>query len=205
MAVWQKVSRITDHKESVLFLDRDGVMIVDQDYLADPEGVILLPGVAAAIKRAQKEGLLVVGVSNQSGLGRDLFQLKDFELVMGRLTELLAAEGAAMDGFYYCPHTPEDHCPCRKPELGLLTEVSESLAWEPSTSWVVGDKKSDITLGRRAQMGSVLIGTGYGAASKAEVVEAFSEDTKVLYANDMSEALALILERSEMKSRGDAL
>ncbi|MFT5234075.1 MAG: D-glycero-D-manno-heptose 1,7-bisphosphate phosphatase [Candidatus Krumholzibacteriia bacterium] len=202
MSVWLKAQSEKAGDHSVLFLDRDGVVIVDQDYLADPAGVVLVPGAAKAIRKAREMGMLVIGVSNQSGLGRGLFSERDFGLVMDRISELLAQEGGAWDGFYYCPHAPNDGCGCRKPLSGLLTEASEAISWNPATSWVVGDKVSDIALGRRAQLSSVLVETGYGKKARINVETAFAEDPRVLYASDLTAALEKIVSRPEMSGLG---
>lgn len=202
MATWRKARVSHGRPSSVLFLDRDGVVIVDHDYLSDPADVVLLPGAAATIKRARKLGLVVVGVSNQSGLGRGLFAQDEFEHVMEKVDSLLAEEGAFYDGFYYCPHGPQEDCGCRKPRMGLLDEVAQTLPWDPATSWIIGDKKSDVALARRAKMGGVLVSTGYGSQQMSEVQKTYTGDDLVLYAADISAALAAILECPAMEEWG---
>jgi histidinol-phosphate phosphatase family protein len=150
----------------VLFLDRDGVIIVEKDYLDDPAGVVLLPGVPAALRRARSAGYLLVGVSNQSGLGRGRFDVDQFDAVMRRLDALLEAAGCPLDGFYYCPHAPADGCRCRKPRPGLLEEAATGFAYDPTRSWVIGDKVSDVDLALAAGMGAVLVRTGHGRAQE---------------------------------------
>jgi D-glycero-D-manno-heptose 1,7-bisphosphate phosphatase len=180
----------------VLFLDRDGVIIEDRHYLADPEDVKLVPGAAAALARARRAGYTLVGVSNQSGLGRGRFGTGDLARVMTRLDELLAAAGAPLDAFHYCPHAPEDGCDCRKPRLGLLREASHRTPWIPGASWVVGDKPSDVELGRAADLGAVLVRTGYGRASEQEVRARWRDDPRVLVAEDLGAAVEAILARN---------
>ncbi|HEX7239268.1 MAG TPA: HAD-IIIA family hydrolase, partial [Longimicrobiaceae bacterium] len=100
-----------------VFLDRDGTVIHDAHYLADPEGVRLLPGAAEAVARLNRAGVPVVLVTNQSGIGRGLFSEADFRAVQDRVEALLAAGGARIDAVYHCPHAPDADppCDCRKP------------------------------------------------------------------------------------------
>jgi D-glycero-D-manno-heptose 1,7-bisphosphate phosphatase len=175
-----------------LFLDRDGVVIVERDYLCDPDQVELLPGAAETMAQAGSAGYRLVGVSNQSGLGRGRFTADDLARVMTRLDQLLAQSGTGFDGFYFCPHAPEDGCTCRKPRGGLLDEVARSCCWDPRTSWMVGDKASDVAFGRHHRMGAVLVETGYGQAQRGEVKRLWSVDPRVLVAADLPAAWAAI-------------
>ena len=177
-----------------LFLDRDGVVIVDKDYLADPDGVQLVPGTAGAMARAAAAGYLLIGLSNQSGLGRGRFGPEALAAVMTRVDEELARHGAAFDAMYYCPHAPEDACRCRKPGPGLLEEAAASFRWEAARSWVIGDKASDVELGRRHGLGAILVGTGYGAAEAAKVAAFRPGDPRVRLAADLEAAVAMILD-----------
>ncbi|MCP4145744.1 MAG: HAD family hydrolase [bacterium] len=132
---------------AVLFLDRDGVIIKDCNYISDPDSVELLPGVGDALVRAVKAGFKLVIISNQSGIGRGYFSEDDFLKVQLRLDELLAEYGVAVEVAAYCPHAPDDNCNCRKPMTGLVDELSEVLTWSPEQSIMVGDKISDVELG----------------------------------------------------------
>lgn len=179
----------------VLFLDRDGVVIEDRHYLADPEGVVLVAGAADAMRTAHAAGFRVVGVSNQSGLGRGRFGPGEFAAVMERLEQLLASEGAAFDAFHYCPHGPDDGCRCRKPAPGLLEEAALRVPFDPARSWVIGDKASDVALALGAGLGAVLVHTGYGAGASAGVQARWGGEPRVLQAPDLPAAIAAILAR----------
>ena len=193
MAVWRPCPpSALGHLGPALFLDRDGVVIVDKGYLKDPAEVELLPGVAETMVAAAEAGYLLVGVSNQSGLGRGLFDQEDLALVMTRLDELLADEGTGFDGFYFCPHAPTEGCSCRKPAPGLFKEAAESCRWDKTRSWVIGDKASDVAFGRLGDLGSVLVRTGYGAGLEAEVRRQWQGDARVLVADDLPSAFAAI-------------
>jgi D-glycero-D-manno-heptose 1,7-bisphosphate phosphatase len=176
-----------------LFLDRDGVVIVDRDYLSDPEGVELVPGAAAAMARAAAAGYLLIGLSNQSGLGRGRFGPAELEAVMARVDLELSRYGVAFDAMYYCPHAPEDGCRCRKPGPGLLEEAAASFQWDAARSWVVGDKVSDVELGRRHGLGAVLVGTGYGGGEAVPLATVWGGDPRVVQAVDLAGAVEMIL------------
>lgn len=176
-----------------LFLDRDGVLVVDKHYLSDPDEVELIPGVCEALTKARQAGFLLIGVSNQSGLGRGRFTPNDLTRVMTRLDAMLLSGGSPLDGFFYCPHAPKDQCLCRKPLPGLLEEARLCFNWQAETSWVIGDKASDVELGRAHAMGSVLVRTGYGAEQETEVRRLWPQDNKVLIADNLPRAIDLVL------------
>jgi len=194
MALWKiQPSAATDQPRPVLFLDRDGVVNADRHYLADPAQVELLPGVAAAMLRAREAGFWLVGVSNQSGLGRGRFTQDDFQAVMEELDRQLTLEGVSFDAFFYCPHAPGDNCQCRKPLPGLLQETSRQLSWIKKGSWVVGDKISDVALGRDAGIGGILVLTGYGQSQRQAVEDLYQEDNRVRVLADLQAAVDFIL------------
>ncbi len=153
------------------FLDRDGVVNDEVHYLHEPEKTVLLPGVAAAINEIHRHGWLVIIVTNQAGVAKGYYGESDVHAVHRRLRELLAAEGAAVDAFYFCPHHP-DHtgpCSCRKPAPGMLRRAMADYDIDPAQSFMVGDRLSDIGAGRAAGCReSYLVTTGYGARTVAE-------------------------------------
>jgi D-glycero-D-manno-heptose 1,7-bisphosphate phosphatase len=108
-------------------------------------------------------GLGLIVVTNQSGIGRGFFDTKRLELIHERLSQLLEEEGVRLDGIYFCPHVPEDDCECRKPKTGMLESAGKELNFDPRTCFVVGDKASDIGLGKNAGATTLLVRTGYGA------------------------------------------
>ena len=191
--IWRAPVSTSPREGPVLFIDRDGVVIVDRDYLDDPAGVELLPGVPGALRAAAAAGFALVGISNQSGVGRGRFGMAELAAVMRRVDEALADAGAPLDAMYYCPHAPHEGCRCRKPGPGLLEEAAAAFRWEPGRSWVIGDKASDVELGRRHGLGAVLVATGYGADEHGKVAAARPGDARVLFAADLAAAVALIL------------
>lgn len=173
----------------VLFVDRDGVLMVEKDYVCDPDAVELVPGVAAALRRARAAGFRIVGLSNQSGLGRGLFGGEQFTAVMHRLDALLVAEGCSLDGFFYCPHAPDAGCRCRKPAPGLLEEAAALHPWDPERSWLVGDKISDVDLALGSGLQPILVRTGHGR----EQEKGLGERAGVLVVDDLPAAVDRIL------------
>jgi len=175
-----------------LFLDRDGVLVLEKEYLRDAGQVDLHGGVGEALRTARAAGFRLVGVSNQSGLGRGIFTAADLDAVMRRLAALLAAEAAALDAFFYCPHVPEAGCACRKPATGLLEEARACLPWDPARSWVIGDKVSDVDLALRAGLRACLVRTGYGSQQERRL----GERGPVLVADDLLAAVTAIVARA---------
>jgi histidinol-phosphate phosphatase family protein len=146
----------------LVVLDRDGTIMVDKHYLSDPKQVELLSNAAEGICALRRLGLKVVMVTNQSGINRGYFDLWMVERVHGRLLSLLQAQGAYLDGIYVCPHTPEENCACRKPEIGLLKQVAYDFDADLADFIVIGDNSCDIEMGRRVGAITFLVMTGLG-------------------------------------------
>ena len=144
-------------------LDRDGTIIVERHYLSDADQVELISGVAEGLRQLRKLGLGLVVVTNQSGVGRGLFDKIRLDLIHQRMCELLEAGGVHLDGVYYCPHTANDDCECRKPRTGLIELAARELDFDLQATFVIGDKPCDIELGRRVGATTILVRTGYGA------------------------------------------
>jgi D-glycero-D-manno-heptose 1,7-bisphosphate phosphatase len=162
------------------FLDRDGTLNEEVDFLSDPEQLVLIPGAAAAVARLNALGIPVVVVTNQSGIGRGKYGWQDFAAVMCRMGKLLTLENAWIDAVYASPHHEKgqgayavaDH-PDRKPNPGMLLRAAEEHGLDLSRSWMVGDKAIDLEAGRRAGCRVALVRTGYGSrvdGSKADLV-----------------------------------
>ena len=149
-----------------VFLDRDGTLIEDMDYLSDPAGVHVLPGVPEALGRLREAGFLLVIVTNQSGIGRGYFTEDDHQAVAEAVRQEL---DVTFDGEYHCPHAPDDGCACRKPSPGMLRRAAADLAIDLSRSVMVGNREGDALAGLAAGCRSMLIGSGSGpeAAERA--------------------------------------
>jgi len=175
-----------------VFLDRDGTLNEEVDYLHRVEEVTLIPGAAAAVARLNALGIPVIVITNQSGIGRGYFGWEDYGAVMARIAEILAPEGAHLDGAYVAPYHEKglgdyqhpDH-PDRKPNPGMLLRAAEEHGLDLARSWMIGDKEIDVEAGHRAGCRSILVRTGYGAGGG---------DTRAdRVATDLSEAIGLIL------------
>jgi D-glycero-D-manno-heptose 1,7-bisphosphate phosphatase len=150
-----------------VLLDRDGTLIVERNYLCDPDQVELIPGAADALRRLAARGLGLVLVTNQSGIGRGFFDEARLAEIHQRLTALLHAERVALDGIYVCPHHPDQACACRKPRTELALRAAAELGFDASACFVVGDMASDVALGRAIGATTLLVRTGHGAATLA--------------------------------------
>ena len=145
---------------SAVFLDRDGTIIEDRNYLSDPDEVELVSGAAEAIARINALLVPVIVVTNQSGIGRGYFTAGDHVAVTRRLDELLEARGSRIDATYHCPHAPEDGCECRKPGLLLFRRAAEDHPEiDLSRSLYIGDRFRDIEPGVSLGGSAVLVPT----------------------------------------------
>jgi D-glycero-D-manno-heptose 1,7-bisphosphate phosphatase len=183
-----------DAGKAAVFLDRDGTLNEEVNYLCDPEQLVLIPGAAAAVARLNARGIPVVVVTNQSGIGRGKYGWQEFAAVMSRMESLLALERARIDAVYASPHHEKgqgeyavaDH-PDRKPNPGMLRRAAEEHGLDLAKSWMVGDKALDLEAGRRAGCRAALVRTGYGSG-----VDGTGAD---LVAADLAEAVDRILEQ----------
>lgn len=148
-----------------LFADRDGTVIVERDYLADPEGVDLIPGAARGLRLLADAGYAVILVSNQSGIARGLVTESQFRAVEARVLERLAEAGVAVAGSYHCPHHPDftGPCECRKPGAGMFLEAARDFGLDLSASVYIGDRVRDLEPGLARGGRAFLVRTGYGA------------------------------------------
>lgn len=185
-------------RRPAVFLDRDGTIIAHVHYLSEPGQVRLLEGAAEALRRLRAAGYGCVVVTNQSGIGRGMYTEAQLDAVHARLSELLEAEGTAIDGYYHCPVVPTsedpthiDH-PDRKPAPGMLLRAAEELGLDLSASWMIGDMVSDALAGQNAGCkGSILVKTG-----KALPVEGAHPGIAYEVADDLLDATERILGNS---------
>lgn len=152
-----------------VFLDRDGTLIVERNYLSEAAGVELLHGAAAALRSVREAGFGIVVITNQSGIARGYVGAEGVEAIHERIRQLLASEGATIDAFYVCPHHPDDGCACRKPGMALIRKAVHEHDVDVSRSFIIGDKESDIDCGKNARLKTILVRTGYGAALERTV------------------------------------
>ncbi|MBN2810202.1 MAG: HAD family hydrolase [Deltaproteobacteria bacterium] len=159
-----------------VFLDRDGTIIREVNYLSRLADIELLPRAAAAIAELNRLQVPVILVSNQSGIARGKFNLDFVDAAHRLLQEMLTRDGAHLDDFFFCPHHPtagqapfKKVCDCRKPEPGLLYAAAARHQLELTQSYVVGDKLLDIELARRVGGKGLLVETGHGLREKEKI------------------------------------
>src|SRR5919106_5893166 len=174
----EDLSAIMNEKKQRRFivLDRDGTLIEEREYLSQPEQVTLIPGAALAVRELQQMGFGLVVITNQSGLGRGIFDQAQLDRIHERFKQLLHREGVWLDGIYVCPHKPDDNCACRKPRLGLLQKAARELGFNLANCIVIGDKACDIEMGHGAGALTFLVRTGYGAQVENEAAADFVVD-----------------------------
>lgn len=191
-----------------VLLDRDGTLIVEKNYLADPTGVELEEGVVEGLTQLQRAGYRLVVVTNQSGIGRGYYTLSDAQAVNQRVAELLAARGVLIDGWYICPHRPDADCDCRKPRPGLALAAAKDLSLDLAHSWVIGDKASDVELAAAFDGRGLLVATGEGAAGRGhetQAVESLEVAARRIIRDDHGPRLLDLAERAESWLRTKAL
>jgi D-glycero-D-manno-heptose 1,7-bisphosphate phosphatase len=189
-----------------VFLDRDGTLNVEKEYLHRPADFEFIPGAPEAIRRLNRAGYKVLVVTNQSGVARGYFELEEVEQLHRYVAARLAEYGARIDGFYVCPHHPtagrgalRQSCSCRKGEPGLLLQAAAEHGIDLARSFMIGDKDADIEAGERAGCTPLLVLTGYGKAT-AEAVPA----DRARHFPDLGAAVDWILEKQGLAASGKA-
>lgn len=172
-----------DALSPAVFIDRDGTLMRDIDYCGDPNEVAIFDGVSAALRRLKAGGYKVIVITNQSGIGRGYFDENAYRAVEAELERQIGA--GLIDATYFCPHSPEQACQCRKPEPGMVIQAAREHSINLSHSYFIGDKESDVECGRRAGTKTILVETGYGGAADKK-----SADTVV---TDLAAAVRFIL------------
>ncbi|MEJ7700098.1 MAG: HAD family hydrolase [Pyrinomonadaceae bacterium] len=152
--------------KKAIFLDRDGTICEDVSYLARVEDLRLFSFAAEAIRLLKENRFLVIVVTNQSGIGRKIFD----ESAMHAIHEKIQAEiDAKIDAFYFCPHLPTEACCCRKPNLGMIEKACADFPIDLENSWMIGDKELDVKTGFNAGVKTALVLTGYGEKTAADL------------------------------------
>jgi D-glycero-D-manno-heptose 1,7-bisphosphate phosphatase len=210
--LWCEIGAADRTGRAALFLDRDGVIVVDTHYLGRPEELRLIPGAAAAIARANALGIPVVVVTNQSGIGRGYYDWAAFEAVHAALAAGLAAEGAHLDAVLACAYHHDargamrvaDHS-WRKPRPGMILEALRRLRLDPSSSWIIGDRTHDLAAALAAHLaGGTLVGASSPPERQAALQLAGARFTVETEA-DLHEAVAALIARGRLPKTGNEL
>jgi D-glycero-D-manno-heptose 1,7-bisphosphate phosphatase len=199
--VWCEVSASCSRGGPALFLDRDGVVVEEVDYLHRVEDVVICAGAAGVILAANASAVPVVLVTNQSGIGRGHYGWAEFRAVQEAIQTAIVEQGAHFDAVYACPHHRDgqgafahpDH-PARKPNPGMLQRAAAALNIDMARSWLVGDRAGDIEAAKRAGLaGALHVLTGYGQAERAAAMALSGPRFDVRGATSIADALTLPL------------
>nr|AHZ45560.1 histidinol phosphatase-related protein [uncultured bacterium] len=183
-----------------IFLDRDGTLIEDVDYLSALDQMILFPWTVDALRLLSRAGFLIVVVTNQSAVARGMVTEDFIHETHAELNERLARGGTHIDAFYFCPYHPEAplahyrrNARCRKPEPGMIEDAARDLTIDLTRSWMVGDRWIDVATGRGAGVRAVLVKSGHAARTREAATPGIEADAIL---NNLMEAVAWILPRS---------
>lgn len=151
-------------------MDRDGTLIREREYLADPAGVELMPGAVEALAAFQGAGYGVVIVTNQSGIARGYYDDAAYRAVEAEVESRLESAGVRVLGTYHCPHHPDltGPCDCRKPAVGLFRRAAREHGLDLTASVYIGDRVRDVSPGLELGGSAILVRTGYGTEEEAE-------------------------------------
>lgn len=182
-----------------IFLDRDGTINEEVNYLHRPEDFRFLPGVPQALKMLTDSGFKLIVVTNQAGVARGYYTEEDVKSLHNYVNRLLEPYGTGIHSFYYCPHHPEHglgqykrDCRCRKPDIGLFLRAEAETPVDKEHSYMIGDKLLDIQAGKRYGIPSILVGTGYGTEHRRQSAGAPYYD---YFAENLTAAARWILQR----------
>lgn len=179
-------------KQPAIFLDRDGTLIEEVNFLSSVDDLRLFPFTAEAVKLLKDNGFLVIVVTNQSGIGREIYT----EAAMHGIHKQIQVElNGAIEAFYFCPHLPCDGCKCRKPGLGMIEAACADFEIDLENSWMVGDKKIDVETGQSGGMATAFVLTGYGLQHKASL-----ESVPSIIAADLMEAATRIIAEAHTRA-----
>lgn len=182
------------HPAYAVFVDRDGTINVDVDFLSSPSQIQLIPRSADAIRELNALEIPVVVITNQSGIARGLYTEDDLRKVHRAMDDELKKTGASVLEYLYCPHHPEGtlpqyriECECRKPKAGMLNRAKEKYGFDLARSFVVGDKSIDVQTGKAVGAVSIQVATGYGLKEKE-----LGAGERDFYATDLYDAVQFI-------------
>lgn len=181
----------------LVILDRDGVINQDSDnYIKSADEWQPIPGSIEAIARLCDAGYSVAVATNQSGLGRGLFDLDDLEAIHDKMRELVESAGGHIAGIYYCPHLPTAGCNCRKPAPGLLDAIAEDFSTSLEGLAFIGDSLKDLQAGAARQCRPILLRTGKGARYEKQLAnEPHPQVRNATVYKDLASAVDSLLEK----------
>lgn len=176
------------NNRKAVFLDRDGTLIEEVDFLSTVEETELFPFTLEALKLFRDAGFLLFITTNQSGVARGYFDARAVRSIHDKIQNELRAENLRIESFHFCPHMPDAGCRCRKPNTGMIEQALENFDVDLSQSWMIGDKILDVEMGFNAGTKTALVKTGYGA----EHQNGFLERKPDVVAENLLEAARVI-------------
>ena len=184
-----------------VFIDRDGTLSEEVGYINHPERFRLFPYAGEAIRHLNENGWLAIVTTNQAGVARGYFSEEMIETVHKGMTDQLARDGARLDAIYYCAHHPSVgeppyrfDCDCRKPKPGLITRAVTDFDVDLKTSWMVGDRYSDIQMARNAGVKSAFVLSGYGRGEWEHQRQSWTEQPDMVAENLLQVVLNIVEE-----------
>jgi len=189
------------HAIKLVILDRDGTINADSDeYVKSPEEWKPLPGALEAIAKLNHAGWHVVVASNQSGLGRGLFDMASLNAMHAKMHKMLAAQGGRIEAVFYCPHSPDEQCHCRKPEPGLFEQIGERYGIDLKGTVAVGDSLRDLQAATTAGCEPHLVLTGKGEALRGRALPAEYPAQTTVHADLMAFADFMLAREARTKA-----
>ena len=176
---------MTQIPRKAAFIDRDGTLIEEVNFLSRVEDLRLFSFTAEAVRLLKENGFLLIVITNQSGIGRKLFDESAMHAIHNKIQEDL---DHGLDGFYFCPHVPDEGCVCRKPNLGMIDAAQADFDIDMENSWVIGDKIIDVETGVNAGTSTALVLTGYGQSARENLAQ-----KPDVTAEDLLEAVKIII------------
>ncbi len=182
--------------DKAIILDRDGTLVVDPGYVHKIEDFKLFPDTIKALQLLKKFKFFII--TNQSGISRKIFTLKDFENFNNHLVNILKENNITIEKTYICPHHPDDKCDCRKPSTKFIKEAEKEFNIDLKNSWVIGDHPHDVEMGKKAGCKTIYVLTGHGEKHKDELNDNIKPD---FIAKGIYEASKIIINKKFIKRR----
>jgi D-glycero-D-manno-heptose 1,7-bisphosphate phosphatase len=182
---------VDNELSAAVFLDRDGTIMEDTDYCADPKQVKIFPGVSQALRLLKSKSFKLIIITNQSGIGRGLFTVEQYRAVEAEVSRQLGA--GLVDATYFCPDVPGQHSSCRKPAPGMIVEATQKHQIDLARSFLIGDKEIDVQCAHNAGVRAIRVKTG----PQCDTAESMAD----WVADDVSRAVEIILDAESTSRR----
>jgi histidinol-phosphate phosphatase family protein len=159
-------------KNKAVFLDRDGVLNKKrEDYVKSIKELEIFPNISEEILKLKKKGFLIIVITNQSVINRQIITIKELEKIHLTIQKFLLKSKTSIDKFYFCPHRPDEKCKCRKPNPGLIKQAINEFSIDASKSWMVGDSVTDIQAGEKAGCKTIFLKENNSFTNILKIIE----------------------------------